>query len=187
MTAKKGVIVLSSPRQGSNSSALAMAVGYGLSQSGVLVSTVDLTTLNIKPCLACDACQGGGGKCGQLDHMQEVYPKILEADILLMATPIYWFNVSGQLKTFLDRCYAISRFGDKPFSQKTLALAFAFADEDVFRSGGMNAVNSIRDICQYSGARWGGYVYGVAESRGTLSQNTQRLAEAHKFGQLLAT
>jgi multimeric flavodoxin WrbA len=182
---KKAAIILSSPRKGSNSSALAMAVGAGVEAAGGRFEALDLSGLDIKPCLACEACGRNGGKCIQIDGMQAVYPKVLEADILIMATPVYWFNMSAQLKTFLDRCFAIALTPDAPFAKKTIAAALAFGDEDILASGGVNAVRCLQDVCRFTGAAWGGCVYGAASERDALARDEKLMAEAKALGERL--
>ncbi len=152
---KKAVIILSSPRKGANSSALALAMAEGLGEGGLEVGVVDLAGLDIKPCLACEACQRNGGKCSQIDGMQAVYPQVQAADYLVLASPVYWFNMSGQLKIFLDRCFAVAASPEGPWAEKTLAAALAFGDTDPYASGGVNAIRCFQDICTYTGARWG--------------------------------
>ena len=182
---KKAAIILSSPRKGSNSSALAMAVGAGVEAAGGSFEVLNLSGLDIKPCLACEACRRNGGKCVQIDGMQTVYPKVLEADILVLASPVYWFNMSAQLKTFLDRCFAVYLTPDASFAQKTIAAALAFGDEDILVSGGVNAVRSLQDICRFTGAAWGGCVYGAAAERDALAKNEKLMAEANALGERL--
>ena len=182
---KKAAVVLSSPRKGSNSSALALAIAAGLEAAGGQVDIIDLSGLDIKPCIGCEACQRNGGKCPQIDGMQTVYPKVSKADILVLATPVYWFNMSGQLKIFLDRCFAIASNGEKPFSQKTIAAAMAYGDTDPMSSGGINAVRCFQDICGYTGAAWGGSVYGSAMERDILSKDEELLEKARELGRRL--
>ncbi|MDR2726190.1 MAG: flavodoxin family protein, partial [Candidatus Adiutrix sp.] len=104
---KTAVIILSSPRKGSNSGVLGRAVAEGLAGAGSQAETIDIAGLDIKPCLACGNCQRNGGRCSQVDGMHTVYPKLREASVLVLATPVYMFSLSGQLKIFLDRCYAL--------------------------------------------------------------------------------
>lgn len=183
---KSATIILSSPRRGSNSSALAMSVAAGLNDNGVKTEAVDLSGLDIKSCLACEACQRNGGKCAQVDGMQTVYPKVVSADILILASPIYWFNMCGQLKIFLDRCFAIAGSAEGPFSQKTIAATLVYGDVDPFVSGAVNAIRTFQDICGYTGAQWGGVVYGSAMERDTLVKNEELLAQAKEMGRKLA-
>ena len=183
---KTATIILSSPRKGSNSNALAAAMAGGLEEAGGQTETIDLSGLDVKPCLACEACQRNGGKCSQIDGMQTVYPKVRDADILILASPIYWFNMSGSLKNFLDRCYAIAMIGNRPFSQKIIAVALAYGDADPYISGAVNAIRTFQDICAYTGAAWGGCIYGSAMEREALSKDEALLEKARELGRGLA-
>lgn len=183
---KLGVIILSSPRKGANSSALAQAMGEGFSEAGGRVETIDLSRLDIKPCLACEACQRNGGKCAQIDGMQTAYPKVIAADVLILASPVYWFNMSGQLKVFLDRCFAVAMTEEGHFSKKTLAAALAYGDTDPLSSGAVNAIRCYQDICNFSGATWGGCVYGSGMEREILAKDETLLAQAQELGRKLA-
>jgi len=183
---KLGVIILSSPRKGSNSSALAEAMGQGFQEAGGRLETIDLSRLEIKPCLACEACQRNGGKCSQIDGMQTAYPKVVAAEVLILASPVYWFNMSGQLKVFLDRCFAVAMTEEGHFSKKTLAAALAYGDTDPLSSGAVNAVRCYQDICNFSGAAWGGCVYGSAMEREALGQDEELLGQARALGRKLA-
>ena len=179
---KTATIILSSPRKGSNSNALALAVSAGLEEAGGQTEIVDLSGLDIKPCLGCEACQRNGGKCIQIDGMQMVYPKVRDTDILVLASPVYWFNMSGALKNFLDRCFAVAMIGDRPFSQKTIAVTLAYGDADPYISGAVNAIRTFQDICAYTGAAWGGCIYGSAMERDALSKDDALLEKARELG-----
>lgn len=178
-------VILSSPRKGANSTALALAMAEGFQEAGGTFETIDLSELDIGPCLACESCQRNGGKCVQADDMQPVYPKIVAADVLIMATPVYWFNMSAQLKIFLDRCFAVALSDEGSFAKKTLAAALAFGDRDPFVSGGVNAIRCFQDICSYTGAKWGGCVYGSAMERQTLGKDAALMAQARETGRAL--
>lgn len=182
---KLALIVNSSPRKGSNSSALARAMGEGFIEAGGRVETVDLAGLDIKPCLGCEACQRNGGKCVQIDGMQTVYPKVVAAEALVLASPVYWFNMSGQLKVFLDRCFAVALTEAGSFGRKTLAAALAYGDSDPMTSGAVNALRCYQDICRFSGATWAGCVYGSAMERDLMAQNETLLTEARELGRRL--
>jgi len=185
---QKALVVLSSPRKGSNSSALALAMAEGLKEKGVQVEEADLARLEIKPCLGCEAChrKDKSGVCVQKDGMQEVYPKVVEADLLLLAAPVYWFNVCAQLKIFLDRCYAVALSPEGSFSRKTIAAALAYGDVDPLASGAVNAIRSFQDICNYTGARWGSCLYASAMEKNVLAADKELMAKAVEFGRNLA-
>ncbi len=183
---KNAAIILSSPRKGSNSNALAQAVAAGFREAGGQTEVVDLSGLDIKPCLACEACQRNGGKCVQIDGMQTVYPKVLAADVLVLASPVYWFNMSAQLKIFLDRCFAVAMAEEGGFGQKTIAATLVYGDTDPMSSGAVNAIRCYQDICNFCGAVWGGSVYGSAMERDVLSADTELLEKARELGRKLA-
>ena len=104
---KNILCILSSPRQNSNSGLLAEAVLEGAAEHGGKAEVIRLVERNINPCHGCFACTRSDRGCVQHDGMTELYPLIASADALVMATPIYYFNMSGQLKTFIDRCIAV--------------------------------------------------------------------------------
>ncbi|MCI2069053.1 MAG: flavodoxin family protein [Bacilli bacterium] len=99
---KKIVIVSASLRSGSNSETLAQEVARGASENGNSVVFLSLKDKDIRFCRGCLACQKTG-KCAIKDDVASLLPLISSADVLVFATPIYYYEMSGQLKTFLDR------------------------------------------------------------------------------------
>ena len=100
---KNVLIVSSSLRGGSNSEILAHEAEKGAIEAGNNVEFLSLKGKEIKFCIGCLACQKTG-KCVQKDDMTEMIAKVQNADVLIFATPIYYYEMSGQLKPFLDRC-----------------------------------------------------------------------------------
>ena len=92
---KNILCILSSPRQNSNSGLLAEAVLEGAAEHGGKAEVIRLVERNINPCHGCFACTRSDRGCVQHDGMTELYPLIASADALVMATPIYYFNMSG--------------------------------------------------------------------------------------------
>ena len=103
---KKVLIISSSFRLQSNSDILAHEAQRGAIEAGNDVEFVNLKGKNINSCLGCMTCQKTL-KCVQNDDMKELVEKVRNADVLIFATPIYFYEMSGQLKTFLDRCYPL--------------------------------------------------------------------------------
>ena len=99
---KKVVIISSTPRKNGNSQILCEAFEKGAKESGNEVELISLRENRINYCVACYGCSTTG-KCVQKDGMNEILDKMLEADVLVLATPIYMYDVCGQLKTFIDR------------------------------------------------------------------------------------
>ena len=103
---KKVLVLSASPRRGGNSDLLCDQFMLGAKESGNQVEKILLRDKEINYCLACDACQGNGGNCVQKDDMTEVLDKIIDADVIVMATPVYFYTMSGQMKTLIDRTYS---------------------------------------------------------------------------------
>lgn len=99
---KKVLIVSSSPRKGGNSETLAAAFAKGAQEAGHQVETVYLREKRYGFCRGCFACLERG-RCVIQDDAVEIAAQMHDADVLVFATPVYYYSVSGQLKTMLDR------------------------------------------------------------------------------------
>ena len=99
---KKVVIISSTPRKNGNSQILCEAFEKGAKEAGNEVELISLRENRINYCVACYGCSNTG-RCVQKDGMNEILDKMMDADVLVLATPIYMYDVCGQLKTFIDR------------------------------------------------------------------------------------
>lgn len=104
--AKKVLVLSASPRKSGNSDLLCDQFMRGAREAGNQVEKIFLRDKRINHCVACGACQGNGGKCVQKDDMSEVLDKMMAADVIVMATPVYFYTMNGQMKTLIDRTYA---------------------------------------------------------------------------------
>src|SRR5512133_3134280 len=104
--AKKIVALSGSPRKGGNSELLCDQFMHGATESGHQMEKISVCDKTINYCTACDACQGNGGRCVQQDDMAEILDKMISADVLVMATPVYFYTMNAQMKTLIDRTYA---------------------------------------------------------------------------------
>ena len=101
---KKVFVVSSTPRKGGNSDILADAFIKGVVEAGHIAEKVNIREINLKFCEGCFACQKHKDNlCAIDDDMKSYLSRIQNADVLVFATPVYYFDMSGQLKTFLDR------------------------------------------------------------------------------------
>jgi multimeric flavodoxin WrbA len=183
----KILIVLGSPRKNGNSATLAGKVAESAMADGARVTTVYLNGLNLKPCQGCQKCQQESFMgCAIEDEMNQLYPQIQEADAMVIASPIYWFNISAQTKIFIDRLYAVGVGQKNIFKGKRLALILTFADEDPFTSGAVNALRSFQDICQYLGANIEGMIYGSAGEAQEIKEKHDVMEKAALLGKHLA-
>ena len=95
-----------SPRNKGNTATLVQEVLRGAQEAGAQVAVYDLNALNIRGCQGCRACKQPGAACVQQDDMQELYGRIAGADAVVIGTPVYMAQVTGQTKVFMDRLYA---------------------------------------------------------------------------------
>jgi multimeric flavodoxin WrbA len=94
-----------SPRRGGNTDLLLEEALRGAKAEGAEVEALYLSDFNIIPCRECLQCFNDG-KCIILDDMQKIYPKLLEADIIILASPIFFYGITGWAKALVDRCQA---------------------------------------------------------------------------------
>jgi multimeric flavodoxin WrbA len=185
--ARKILVVHSSPRKKGNSNTLANVIIKSAESAGADVESVYLHGMDISPCNACYACQKKDSKgCAIDDEMQTIYPKLVECDTWVIASPVYWFNMSAQTKLFMDRCFALLAYADNPFAGKRVAIAMSYGDTDPFNSGCINALRSFQDAFNYVGAKMVGMVYGSAEAPGEIESNADLMQRAESLGKKLA-
>ena len=98
---KNVLIISTSPRKGGNSESLALEFAKGAEESGNKVETVFFREKNIGFCKGCLACTKSN-RCVIKDDAAELVEKMLAADVIAFATPIYYYEMSGQMKTLLD-------------------------------------------------------------------------------------
>ena len=106
---KKVVVISTSLRPGSNSNALAGKFAEGAKAAGHEVEFISLRGKDIKFCIGCFACQKTGA-CVFKDDAPAIMESVLNADVVCWATPIYYYEMSGQMKTLVDRMNAISSY-----------------------------------------------------------------------------
>ena len=104
---KNVLIISSSPRKNGNTNTLCEQFKKGAEAKGHHVDLVRIMEKKIGFCLACDGCMRNGGKCVQKDDMAAILDLYNKADVLVLATPVYFYGISAQLKAFIDRTYPI--------------------------------------------------------------------------------
>ena len=101
---KKVLILSSSPRRGGNSDTLCDEFMRGAIESGNEAEKVFLRDKTIHYCTGCSTCSLHGKPCPQKDDAAEIIEKMVAADVIVMATPVYFYTMSAQMKTLIDRC-----------------------------------------------------------------------------------
>lgn len=100
---KKVLIISASPRKGGNSDSLCDQFLLGAKEAGHNVEKIRLQEYKINYCLGCGVCNNTH-KCVQKDDMKALLDKMVDADVVVLATPVYFYTMDAQLKTFIDRC-----------------------------------------------------------------------------------
>ncbi|MDO4943016.1 MAG: flavodoxin family protein [Lachnospiraceae bacterium] len=107
----KITILNGSPRLNGNTEIMVDEFMKGAKASGHEVDKINLAGKKIAGCLGCQYCFAHGGKCVQNDDMAAVLESLDQADLVVFASPIYWFDITGQLKCAIDRMYARGSVG----------------------------------------------------------------------------
>jgi len=113
----KNVLILSaSPRKGGNSDTLCDYFMNGARDKGHSVEKIFLSNMHINYCTGCGTCVGGQKACPQKDDMAGILEKMVMADVIVLATPVYFYSMNAQLKTLIDRtCARYTEINDRDF------------------------------------------------------------------------
>ncbi len=174
---KKVLVISSSLRKGSNSDILAKEFAKGAKDAGNDVEYISLQGKNIAFCRGCLACQKKG-KCVIKDDANEITEKMKNAEVIAFATPIYYYEMCGQLKTMLDR--ANSLYISEYKFREIYLLATAAENE---KTTPKNAINGIKGwIACFDNVKLKGTVFASASEPKETASNKIALAEAYKKG-----
>ena len=124
----KVLVLNGSPRPNGNTAAMTAAFQEAAEKAGHQVVRFDVCRMEIKGCLACEYCHGKGrGACIQKDDMQQIYAQLRDTEMLVLAAPIYYHGISGQLKCAIDRFYS-ALYPFAPPSLKKVAMFISSGD-----------------------------------------------------------
>ena len=173
------ILVLNgSPRPKGNTKQMVDAFREGAESAGHQVDVVDVCRKKIAGCLACEYCHTkGNGICVQKDDMQEVYSLLMVADMLVIASPIYYHGISGQLKCTIDRFYSAA-YPKKPRNLKKAAMILSSGDPKMY-DGEMFSYKG--DFLEYLGLE----DMGVFTAYGAENGSASKLKELEDFGRRL--
>ncbi len=103
---KKVLILSGSPRKGGNSDTLCDEFMKGALKKGHTVEKISVAEKKIHPCTGCYFCRDHGGRCAFNDDMADILQKIIDCDVLVLSSPVYFYSICAQLKTVIDRTVA---------------------------------------------------------------------------------
>lgn len=174
------VILTGSPRKNGNSSFLANQFAKGAKESGHQIFQFDCAKHKIDGCLACNHC-GMDGPCVLKDDFEIVRPHIVSADMVVFATPMYYFGMSAQLKKVIDRFYAIN--GQIKGSGKKSAYLMTYANTNLQEAEPM--LLHYKTMVDYLGWEDMGTVVAPGVWAASSVQNTKYAEEAFQLGKSL--
>jgi len=174
---KKVIVLSTSLRRGSNSDMLADSFVEGAKVAGNEVEKISLVGKNIQFCKGCLACQKTG-RCSIKDDVNDIMAKVLKADVVVWATPIYYYEMSGQMKTLIDRMNAMYE-QDYQFRDVYLLTTAAEDEESTPKRAeiGLTGWIDCYPKSRLAGNLFCGGVNGVREIEGN-----QKLQEAYDLG-----
>jgi multimeric flavodoxin WrbA len=152
----------------------------GAEGAGAKVSKVRLNDLDIVPCQACYACKKTG-KCKQKDDMKRLYKKLLKADAWVLATPVYWWGPSAQLKLALDRMFCLC-FGKNPEKIKGKKVVLITASEDEPAKATPHLAGMMHESFAYMGLVPAGELFVRAYKKGEVKKDEASLKRARELG-----
>lgn len=170
------ILVLNgSPRANGNTAAMVKAFVEGAGENGHAITVVDVCKKKIAGCLACEYCHTKGkGQCIQKDDMQEVYPVLDKAEMIVLASPIYYHSFTGQLQCAINRIYAL----DKPRNLKKAALFLSSGSDDVYGGAIYEYQNSFLNYLKLEDM-------GIFKAFGKQNQSAELLNSLREFGRSL--
>ena len=180
-----------SPRRGGNTEILLEEALKGAEKEGAEAERIHLTDFNIVPCRECLQCFNDG-KCIILDDMQKIYPKLLEADIIILASPIFFYGVTAWAKALIDRCQAL-------WSRKYILKDESLGKEGKRRKGFLISVGGTKGQRVFEGAILtakyffdvlnseyvGELVFREVDAKGDILKRPEALQQAFEAGRKL--
>lgn len=139
----KKILIISSSLSGvSNTQKLCEQFKKGAEEAGNTVELLSLKQKKINFCLGCNTCQRNGGTCVYKDDMPSILEKMLASDVIVLASPVYFYSITGQLKTLIDRTYSkFSMLSNKEFY---FIISCAAPYEDPYKKDLDTAIASLR-------------------------------------------
>ena len=183
----KVLILNGSPRKKGNTSFLVEELKNLAKEQEHEVEILVLNDYDINPCQGCFWCYKDYPlKCVQDDVMNTLYPKVIESDVIVFASPIYWFTYSAQLKLFVDRLVALHVKGGHILNGRKFASILVYGDSSAEGSGVFAAIDSLNHMISYLRGENLGVVHGTGGDKLTVSNKEQLLSELKELADKIA-
>lgn len=177
----KITVLTGSPHKNGTSAYMAASFISGVKDAGHEVYRFDAAFKNVHPCIGCDKCECGKNSCVFQDDMQEAYHHIMEADMIVFVTPLYYHNVCAQLKTVVDRFHGIDDLIRGTGKKAALIVTAADSRDWIFDGIKVAYTTTLR----YLGWEDAGQVLANGSYRLEDLKGTDFVAQAYEFGKNL--
>ncbi|MFX1265626.1 MAG: flavodoxin family protein [Promethearchaeota archaeon] len=172
----KVIGIVCSNRKGGNTEILVREALSGARESGADTDLLRISEVEITPCDGCMICHQSG-ECKIKDDMQEVYEKLLTAEGIILGSPVYFWSVSGQAKTLMDRTYAL-RYPHHKLKGKVCGAVVATG-----RRGSVNALSAINNFfLGHDMVVTGLGISGYGTNKGEVMQDKRAMGGARSLG-----
>jgi multimeric flavodoxin WrbA len=173
---KKILILSSSPRKNGNSEILCNQFLLGAKEVGYDTEKIRFSEKKINYCTGCSSCLSKK-RCSQQDDMNEILEKMISADVIVMATPVYFYTMSAQMKTLIDRtCARYSEISNKEF----YFIITAAVDSKLAMERTIEGFRGFTSCL--SGAKEKGIIYGTGAWKAGEIKNTKAYKDAFQMG-----
>ncbi|MGM9642443.1 MAG: flavodoxin family protein [Eubacteriales bacterium] len=174
---KKVLILSGSPRKGGNSDLLCDEFMRGAKASGNDVEKIRVAEKDIGYCKACYYCKSSGGTCAIHDDMAEVLQKMIEADVIVLASPVYFYSIDAQLKAVIDRTVA------RWLEVKNKEFYYILTCADAERASCLTSLSCLRGYADcVDGAIEKGVIWGTGVYEKGKIKDTPAMQKAYNMG-----
>ena len=179
---KKVLVISSSPRKNGNSDLLCNQFAAGAIEGGNHTEKISLREKKINYCTGCGACVNGSKGCLLKDDTAEILNKMVEADVIVMATPVYFYTMSAQMKTLIDRtCARYTEISNKEFY-------FIVTAADSNRNQMERTIESFRGFTScLSRPKEKGIIYGTGAYKMGEIKRSSAMAQAFEMGKAISS
>ena len=178
----KITVITGSPRQLGSSALLTDRFIAGATEAGHTVTRFDAAFEKVAPCLGCDYCRGNGLVCINNDSMSKLNSALFSAEVLVFITPLYYFGMSAQIKTVIDRLYANNSFMQGKDRKTILIATAADSEEDTMQA----LVVHFHAIAKYMQWEKIGTLLAVGCGSRQETEKTEFPEQAYQMGRQLA-
>ncbi|MGE5473967.1 MAG: flavodoxin family protein [Ignavibacteriales bacterium] len=180
----KAICIIGSPRSNGSTAYIVDKIIKGMKEVGISTTRYCLGEMNINYCLGCKKCYEDGGKCIQNDDVNIIINDLLKSDIVLIASPSYWGDITGQLKVFFDRntpyCDTNVNRVNIPKGKKGISVAIRAGKSD---RENIHIIESIEHYFGHLGIQpIGSFALKEINKISDLMQRDEDIEKAYEFG-----